>query len=62
MPWKFDAQIGDLVFIVKPDDVSDPANITLGDAGLSDLNIDTGDRTNDGSTLDQGQRVIEVSG
>lgn len=62
MPWKFDAQIGDLVFVVKPDDVSDPANVTLGESGLSDLSIDTGDRLNDGATLDQGQRVIEVSG
>jgi hypothetical protein len=61
MPWKFDAQIADLVFFVKPDDVSDPANITLGDSGLSDLAIDTGDRINDSSTLDQGQRVIEVN-
>jgi hypothetical protein len=62
MPWKFDAQIGDLVFFIKPDDVSDPANVTLGDAGLSDLAIDTGDRTNDGAILDQGLRVIEVGG
>lgn len=60
MPWKFDTQIGDLVFIIKPDDVSDPANITLGESGLSDLAIDTGDRVNDSSTLDQGERVIEV--
>lgn len=62
MPWKFDPQIGDLVFFIKPDDVSDPANVTLGDAGLSDLAIDTGSRTNDSSTLDQGLRVIEVIG
>lgn len=61
MPWRFDAQIADLVFVVKPDDVSDPANITLGESGLSDLAIDTGDRINDSSTLDQGQRVIEVN-
>lgn len=61
MPWKFDAQIADLVFVIKPDDVSDPANVTLGDSGLSDLAIDTGERTNDSSTLDQGQRVIEVN-
>ena len=60
MPWKFDAQIGDLVFFIKPDDVSDPANVTLGDSALSDLEIDTGDRTNDGAILDQCLRVIEV--
>jgi hypothetical protein len=60
MPWRFDTQLGDLVFVIKPDDVSDPANITLGDSGTSDLAIDTGNRTNDSSILDQGQRVIEV--
>jgi hypothetical protein len=60
MPWRFDTQLGDLVFVIKPDDVSDPANITLGESGISDLSIDTGNRTNDSSILDQGQRVIEV--
>jgi hypothetical protein len=60
MPWRFDAQIADLVFVVKSEDVADSANITMGNYGEADLTIDTGDRSNESSILDQGQRVIEV--
>lgn len=61
MPWKFDAQLGDIIFAVRPDDISDPANISLGESATSDLAIDVGERINDGSIIDQGQRVIEVT-
>jgi hypothetical protein len=62
MPWKFDAILGDLVFKIPPTDISDPANVDLGAAGASDLGIDTGERINDSSTVDQGLRVFEVDG
>jgi hypothetical protein len=61
MPWRFDAQIGDLVFVLGTDQVSDPASLVLGQSGVSDLVIDSGERTNDGATLDQGLRVFEGS-
>jgi hypothetical protein len=61
MPWRFDTQLGDLVFVVvSGGEASDPANLTLGDSSTSDLSIDTGERTNDSSTLDQGLRIIEI--
>jgi hypothetical protein len=61
MPWKFDATLGDLVFVVvSSGEVSDPANLSLGENGTSDLEIDTGERVNDGSVLDQGLRIIEI--
>jgi hypothetical protein len=62
MPWRFDPTLGDIVFAVsvtQASESSDPANITFGDSGTSDLSLDTGDRTNDGSTLDQGLRILE---
>jgi len=60
MPWKFDPQLGDLVFQIPGTDVADPANVDLGSEVNSDLSIDTGDRTNDGAVIDQGQRILEV--
>jgi hypothetical protein len=60
MGWKFDPFLGDLVFTVGTGEFIDGANITFGSNG-SDMAIDTGERTNDGSTLDQGQRVNEAS-
>lgn len=60
MGWKFDPQYGDLVFTLLVGEASDPANVTCGESVSSDIAIDTGDRTNDTSTLDQGLRIIEV--
>jgi hypothetical protein len=61
MPWKFDASLGDLFFVLSSGgDSSDPANISFGDINGSDLDIDLGYRVNDGSILDQGLRIIEI--
>lgn len=56
MPWRFDPIIGDLVFKITTSDISDTAEIDLGDSVLSDLSIDAGDRMNDSSIVDQGVR------
>lgn len=62
MPWKFDAILGDLVFKIPSTEATDPANIDLGASGASDLGIDTGLRTNESSTVDQGLRIFEIEG
>lgn len=60
MPWKFDPTEGDLVFVFTSGaGIEEAASITYGDTSSSDLIVDTGDRTNDTSTIDQGDRIIE---
>lgn len=51
--YKLDATLVKLVFIEEPEYISEPGSIDL---GQGDLTIDTGDRTNDGSLIDQGLR------
>lgn len=60
MSWKFDPINVDIVWALTSTEVVESGNLDAG--GLnSDLLIDTGDRSNDSSTLDQGLRVINGS-
>ena len=59
MAWRFDFKEVDLVWIQPVEDIVDNSNITMGDYGVSDLTVDTGDRTNDTSIVDQGDRIID---
>ena len=58
MAWKFDQHIVDIIWTHPIGEIEDSASIVMGDS-TSDLTVDTGDRTNDTSTLDQGQRIID---
>lgn len=60
MSWKFDPVSVDLVWAVTGTELVESGILDLG--GLDgDLLVDTGDRSNDSSTLDQGLRVINGS-
>lgn len=60
MSWKFDPISVDLVWAVTSTEIIESGTLDLG-ALESDLLVDTGDRNNDSSTLDQGLRVIDGS-
>jgi hypothetical protein len=60
MSWKFDPISVDLVWAVTSTEIIESGSIDFGSLG-SDLLVDTGDRSNDSSTLDQGLRVIDGS-
>lgn len=59
MAWRFDFKEVDLVWIQPVEDIVDNANITMGEYSVSDLTVDAGDRTNDTSVVDQGDRIID---
>jgi hypothetical protein len=61
MPWKFDPQSIDLVFINITTQMVESGSLDFGDNFQSDLTIDTGDRTNEVSTIDGGLRVVDGS-
>ena len=54
--WTFNPITQKLVFAQSVEQIVQAGEIDLGDIS-SDLSIDTGLRENDGSTLDQGERV-----
>jgi hypothetical protein len=58
MAWKFDPQVLDIRWVVEPEEVITEGVLDLGGVN-ADISIDTGERTNDSSTLDQGLRVID---
>lgn len=58
MSWKFDPTNIDIVWVATTSELIESGVLDLGVAG-SDLSIDTGDRTNDSSIVDQGLRVID---
>lgn len=60
MSWKFDPVNVDIVWALTSTEVVESGNLDAGSLG-SDLLVDTGDRSNDSSTLDQGLRVINGS-
>jgi len=60
MAWKFDPIGVDIVWTATSSELIESGNLDLGIVN-SDLSIDTGDRSNDSSTLDQGLRVIDGS-
>jgi len=57
MAWKFDPTSIDIVWVATTTELIESGNLDLGDLN-SDLSIDTGDRTNDSSIVDQGLRVV----
>lgn len=57
MAWSFNSAIADLVWYDTIDSII--LDETILDLGVGDLLLDTGNRSNDGSTLDQGLRVID---
>jgi hypothetical protein len=58
MAWKFDPQVLDIRWVVEPEEVITEGVLDLGGKN-ADISVDTGERTNDSSTLDQGLRVID---
>jgi hypothetical protein len=61
MPWRFDPQSIDLVFVVDTNVPVVSGSIEFGNEIGSDLAIDTGERENDTSIVDNGLRVIDGS-
>jgi hypothetical protein len=57
MSWRFDPIKIDLVWTETVDELVDNATIDLG-TFEGDITIDTGDRNNDSSIIDQGERII----
>jgi hypothetical protein len=57
--WIYNPFIGQLVFvIVPPKSLTTDGSLLFGDTTTGDINLDTGDRTNDTSLVDNGSRVI----
>lgn len=61
MPWRFDAQTIELVFVLDTNVPVISGSIEFGSELNSDLSIDTGSRENDSSVVDSGLRVIDGS-
>lgn len=59
MPWRFDPFLGDIIWVPAGQTITELADINFGDQEGGDLAIDTGDRTNDISNIDQGLRVFD---
>jgi hypothetical protein len=59
MPWKFDQFKAELVWIEPPETLTELADIDMGSAQESDIQIDMGDRSIDSSQIDQGLRVYD---
>lgn len=60
MSWKFDPFIVEIVWTATSTEIIESGSMDLGSLG-SDLLVDTGDRSNDSSILDQGLRVVDGS-
>ena len=61
MPWKFDPQSIDLVFVNITTQMVESGSLDFGSEIDSDLAVDTGDRENDTSIVDNGLRIIDGS-
>jgi hypothetical protein len=58
MAWRFDSQALDIRWVVEPEEIQTEGVLDLGTVD-SDISVDTGERTNDSSVLDQGVRIID---
>jgi hypothetical protein len=58
MPWKFDPFAIDLVWIPPAETITELSDVNFGEQEGGDLTVDTGERTNDISEIDQGLRVF----
>ena len=65
MAWKFDPILIDIIWIANEETLTQVGTMSFGNVTSldptqlsGDLYVDTGDRTNDNSILDQGLRVI----
>jgi hypothetical protein len=61
MPWRFDAQAVDIVFVIDTNVPIESGLLAFGEEIGSDLNVDTGNRENDSSIVDNGLRIIDGS-
>lgn len=61
MPWRFDAQAVDIVFVIDTNVPIVSGSVEFGEEIGSDLAIDAGNRDNDTSIVDNGLRVIDGS-
>jgi hypothetical protein len=61
MPWRFDAQSVDIVFVIDTSVPVESGLIVFGEEIGSDLIVDTGVRDNDSSIVDSGLRIIDGS-
>lgn len=61
MPWRFDSSAVDIVFVVDTSVLVQSGSIEFGSEIDSDLAVDTGNRDNDSSIIDNGLRVIDGS-
>jgi hypothetical protein len=61
MPWRFDAQAVEIVFVIDTNVPIESGSLIFGDEIGSDLNVDTGLRDNDTSIVDNGLRIIDGS-
>lgn len=59
MPWRFDAQAVDIVFVIDTTVAIVSGSVEFGEEIGSDLSVDTGQRDNDSSIIDNGLRVID---
>lgn len=59
MPWRFDAQAVDIVFIVDTSEQIVSGSVNFGDEINSDLSLDAGFRDNETSEVDSGLRIID---
>jgi hypothetical protein len=59
MPWRFDAQAVDIVFVIDTTVAIVSGSVEFGEEIGSDLSVDTGQRDNDTSIIDSGLRVID---
>jgi hypothetical protein len=60
MAWKFDPTNVELIWTITTSELTEIATLDLGNLE-SDLSLDTGDRINSSSILDQGLRVVDGS-
>lgn len=58
--WKFDPTTVELVWVVVPSELIFDGLTEFGDSQDSDLEISFGERENDSSVVDNGNRIIEV--
>jgi len=61
MPWKFDPQTLDLVFVNITTQLVESGSLSFGDEFDSDLSLDAGDRLNESAQVDGGLRVVDGS-
>jgi len=60
MPWIFNPSKVDIDWVTPPEQIVDQAILDIGSVG-SDVGLDTGNRNNTSTIIDQGNRVVDGS-